>query len=147
MNETPDNEPTQPGDHQVPDFDFAAFMSGFRNQMAQLDEHARPVRRLIEATSIRVESEGSEVALTVTVGGDLVGIEFLSAAEDLAPVDLAEAIMTTYERAKQTARERSPEVLGRFLDHQARTMAQAEDLLRQAQARRAGSDGETPPES
>ncbi|RRS01412.1 YbaB/EbfC family nucleoid-associated protein [Glycomyces terrestris] len=147
MNQTPDNEPTQSGSDQAADFDLAAFMSGFREQMAKLEEQSLPVRHLIEATSIRVESEGGEVALTVTVGGDLVGIEFLPAAEDLAPADLAEAIMTTYERAKHTARERSPEVLGRFLDRQARTMAQAEDLIRRAQERRAGTDGETPPES
>lgn len=143
MNQTPDHEPTQPGNYRVPDFDFAAFMSGFRDQMAKLDEQARPVRRLIDATSIRVESEGGEVALTVTIGGDLAGIEFLPAAEGTEPADLAAAIMAAYDRAKQVARERSPEVLGQFLDLQAQTMARAQELLKEAQVRRAGTADDT----
>jgi DNA-binding protein YbaB len=143
VNQTPEHEPTQPGIYRVPEFDFAAFMGGFRDQMAKLEEQAQPVRRLIDATSIRVESEGGEVALTVTVGGDLVGVEFLPAAEDTDPAELAATIAATYDRAAETARERSPEVLGAFLDLQSQTMARAHEMLKQAQVRRAESSTES----
>lgn len=139
MNQTPEHEPTQPGIYRVPDFDFAAFMSGFRDSMTKLEEEAKPVRDLISATSIRVESEGGEVALTVTIGGDLAGIELLPAAEDTEPAELASAIIATHERAREAARDQAPEVLAKFLDLQHKTLARAQELLKQAQVRRNGT--------
>lgn len=145
MNQTPEHEPTQPGTYRVPEFDFAGFMDGFRDQMAKLEEQARPVRRLIGATSVRVESEGGEVAVTVTVGGDLVGVEFLPAADDADPADLAAAVAATRDRAVATARDRSPELLRACLDLQWRTLAQACDLLEQAQVHRTDAGRESRP--
>ncbi|WP_158630257.1 YbaB/EbfC family nucleoid-associated protein [Glycomyces terrestris] len=143
MNETPDDAPgpAQPGNHAVPEFDFAAFMGGFRDQMAKLDEQARPVRSLIDAASVRIESEGGEVAVTVTIGGELVGVEFLPAAEDAAPADLAAAITAAYDRARETARAGSPEVLERLLRLQLRMMTEDRDLLDRMRARRGDEPG------
>ncbi|SDK91782.1 YbaB/EbfC DNA-binding family protein [Glycomyces sambucus] len=101
---------------RVPEFDFAASMRSFRKDMDALNEQARAVRHLIAAAGVRVESEGREVAVTVTYDGRLVGVEFLPAAADMEPADQAAAVLDTYERAVVTARRRAREVTAHLVD-------------------------------
>jgi GNAT superfamily N-acetyltransferase len=117
---------------RVPEFDFAASMRTFRADMEELNEAARHLRHLIEATGVRVESEGREVAVTVTYDGRLVGVEFLAAAADLGPEDQAAAVIATHERAVVTARRRAKEAVALILDPRARTVDVARRLAEQA---------------
>ena len=137
MSETSRNDADASGTNQAEALDLAAFMSDFEKQMAALRERAEPLQYLIDATSVRNESEGGEVAVTVTISGALIDVEFLPAAAAVAPVDLAAMIVGTYERAAAAAREHTPDIVEGFVDHNSRTRNLARRLIEHAATERA----------
>lgn len=142
MSETPRSDIGDAGADQAEAFDLAAFMSDFEKQMAALRQRAQPMRALIDATSVRVVSDGGEVAVTATISGELVDVEFLPTAASAAPVDLAALVVDTYDRAATAARERTHDLLEGFVDHNARARNLAHRLMDQAAAERARRQGE-----
>jgi DNA-binding protein YbaB len=138
VSETSGNGPGNTDSDQAEAFDLAAFMVDFEKHMTALRKRAEPVRPLIEATSVRIESDRHEVAVTANVSGDLVDVEFLPGAASLPPTELAALILATYQKAATTARGRTDEIVEGFLDHHARTRNLARRLVEQAEAQQAG---------
>ncbi|GAA2149278.1 YbaB/EbfC family nucleoid-associated protein [Glycomyces algeriensis] len=137
MSETPQGDIGGAGADQAAAFDLAGFMTDFEKQMAVLRRQAQPARALIDAMSVRVVSDGGEVAVTATISGELVDVEFLPAAASVAPIDLAALVVDTYDRAAAAARERTRDLVEGAVDHNARTRNLAHRLMEQAAAERA----------
>nr|WP_255671975.1 YbaB/EbfC family nucleoid-associated protein [Glycomyces amatae] len=74
--------------------------------MTELGERAEPMRRLLEPASVRAEAPGGAVAVTVTVGGVLIAVDFGPGHEELDQQDLAALILDTYESALAEAERR-----------------------------------------
>ncbi|MDN3242103.1 YbaB/EbfC family nucleoid-associated protein [Glycomyces tritici] len=142
MSETPQSDAGNAGADKAEAFDLADFMSDFEKQMAALRQRAQPARGLIDATSVRLVSDGGEVAVTVTISGKLVDVEFLPAAASVAPVDLAALVVDTYDRAATAARERTHDIVEGFVDHNAQARNLARRLMDQAAAERARRQSE-----
>lgn len=109
MTQTPETGP-------APDVDLAAYLRGFQQHMLDLQGRAKPFQHVIDAASVRIESAGREVAVTVTFAGELAGIEFLPAASDVEPAELAASIIAAYHRASETVRNRTPGDIELLLD-------------------------------
>ncbi|GAA1681009.1 hypothetical protein GCM10009830_30150 [Glycomyces endophyticus] len=124
MDQTPAIRP--PSSDPVPPLNFDASMRDFRARMEALGAMAEKVEGLVRSTSFRVESERGEVAVTVTFGGRLVGVEFLPAADGMGAEALAAVVFDTHERAVRTAFERAAGNLVQILDPRIPT----EELLR-----------------
>jgi DNA-binding protein YbaB len=137
VSETPQGDIGDVSADQAEAFDLAGFMSDFEKQMAVLRRQAQPARALIDAMSLRAVSDGGEVAVTATISGELVDVEFLPAAGSVAPIDLAALVVETYDRAATAARERTRDLVEGVVDHNARTRNLARRLMEQAAAERA----------
>ncbi|RRR99383.1 hypothetical protein [Glycomyces terrestris] len=134
MSETPE-QPEQP--EQSEEFDLAAFMADFEKRMSSLRGEAMPVRHLVDATSVRIVSEGGEVAVTANIAGALVDVEFLPAAASLTPVEQAALVIETYETAADAARDRTHDIVAGFVNQSARTRELARRLIEEARERQA----------
>jgi hypothetical protein len=142
VSETPRSDNGDAGVDPAEAFDLAGFMSDFEKQMAALRERAQPMRTLIDATSVRVVSDGGEVAVTVMISGALIDVEFLPAAASVAPIDLAALVVDTYDRAVTAARERTHDLVEGFVDHNARVRNLAQRLMDEAATERARRQSE-----
>ncbi|SDL33440.1 hypothetical protein SAMN05216298_3472 [Glycomyces sambucus] len=130
MSETPEHsEPAE-------EFDLAAFMADFEKRMSSLRGEALPVRHLVDATSVRIVSEGGEVAVTANIAGALVDVEFLPPAASKAPLEQAALVIDTYERAAEAARDRTHDIVAGFVDQSARTRELARRLVEEARERK-----------
>jgi DNA-binding protein YbaB len=136
MSETPRSGAGDRDPDHAEAFDLAGLMSDFEKQMAALRERAQPLRAMIDAASIRVESDGHEVAVTATFAGALVDVEILPAADAIAPDDLAALIVATSERAATEARERNRDLVAGFMDYNARPGEREFRRIEQAAAER-----------
>lgn len=103
--------------------DPEGYMRDFENRMAAVRERAEETQTLINDTSVRLESEEREVALTVNIGGALVGIEFTPAARSMSGPALAEMIMDLYNEAAAEASRRSVDVMSDFLGDDSEAMS------------------------
>ncbi|PRY60941.1 hypothetical protein [Glycomyces artemisiae] len=131
MSETPEHaEPAE-------EFDLAAFMRDFEKRMGVLRGEAAPVRHLVDATSVRLVSDGGEVAVTANIAGALVDVEFLPPAAALSPIEQAGLVIETYERAADAARDRTHDIVAGFVDESARARELARRLVEEARERRA----------
>jgi len=117
-------------------FDLAAFMRDFERRMGVLRGEAASVKHLVDATSVRLVSDGGEVAVTASIDGKLVDVEFLPPAAKLAPVDQAALIIETYERAADAARERTGDVVAGLVDESARARELARRLVEETRERK-----------
>ncbi len=134
MSETPgQSEPAE-------EFDLAAFMRDFEKRMTSLRGEAQSVRHLVDATSVRIVSEGGEVAVTVNISGALVDVEFLPPAASLTPIEQAGLVVQTYEQAADAARDRTPDIVAGFVDQSARTRELARRLVEEARERKANPE-------
>ncbi|WP_344480541.1 hypothetical protein [Glycomyces endophyticus] len=130
MSETPDHP------EQAEEFDLAAFMADFEKRMSSLRGEARSVRHLVDATSVRIVSEGGEVAVTTSIAGALVDVEFLPPATSLTPLEQAALVVRTYEEAAGAARDRTQDIVAGFVDESARTRELARRLVHEARERK-----------
>lgn len=126
-----------PGPGRAEDFDLATFMGEFQKRMDTLRAEGSSVRHLVDATSVRLVSDGGEIAVTASITGSLVDVEFLEPSADVKPVDLAALVISTYRRASEAARERASDVVAGFIDTQARTRELAQRLVEEAKERKA----------
>jgi hypothetical protein len=131
VSETPDHpEPAE-------EFDLAAFMADFEKRMSSLRAEAQPVRHLVDATSVRIVSDGGEVAVTANIAGALVDVEFLPPSKSMAPIEQAALVIETYEQAAEAARDRTHDIVAGFVDQSARTRELARRLVGEAREKRA----------
>jgi DNA-binding protein YbaB len=136
------------GSEQADGYDLAAFMGDFEKQMSALRQESQRMKPFIDATSVRVESDGHEVAVTATIAGELVDVEFLPAAASKTPAELSAIILSTYDLASTKARGRGHEIVEGFLDRNAELRNLARTLVEDAQAQRARqTDNESPDQS
>ncbi|MQM27483.1 hypothetical protein [Glycomyces albidus] len=134
MSETPGQpEPAE-------EFDLAAFMRDFEKRMTSLRGEALPVRNLVDATSVRMVSEGGEVAVTANIAGALVDVEFLPPSASLSAVEQAALVVQTYEEAADAARERTHDIVAGFVDQSARTRELARRMVEEAKERRTDTE-------
>lgn len=131
MSETP--EPAE-------EFDLAAFMRDFEKRMTSLRGEALPVRHLVDATSVRIVSEGGEVAVTANIAGALVDVEFLPPSASLTAVEQAALVVQTYEEAADAARDRTHDIVAGFVNHSAKTRELARRMIEEAKERRTDTD-------
>lgn len=130
MSETPEHA------ESAEEFDLASFMRDFEKRMGVLRGEAAPVQHLVDATSVRIVSDGGEVAVTANISGALVDVEFLPPAAALSPVEQAGLVVETYERAADAARERTHDIVAGFVDQSARTRELARRLMEEARERK-----------
>lgn len=144
MSENPGPGTGDGGSEQADDYDLAAFMGDFEKQMSALRQETQRMKPFIDATSVRVESDGHEVAVTATIAGELVDVEFLPAAASKTPAELSAVILTTFDLAATKARGRGHEIVEGFLDHNAAVRNLAQRLVEEAQAQRARQASSAP---
>ena len=73
-------------------------------------------------TSVRLESEQGEVAVTVNIGGGLVALELNPATRSMTGPGIAAMIMETYQRAAAEASRRSVDVMSDMLGDDSEAM-------------------------
>ncbi|GAB3234602.1 hypothetical protein GCM10027447_31910 [Glycomyces halotolerans] len=116
--------------------DPEGYMRQFEERMAAIRGKAEQTQQLMAETSVRVESEDREVAVTVNVGGALTDIEFSPAAKHLSGQGLAALVMETYREAAAEASRRSVEVMSGLLGDDSEAMS----VIRQTVNRYAPED-------
>lgn len=102
----PLESPALGSDGRSPTADLKAFMRAFEERMAANERRAERLRPLIDATGIRVSSDGGEVTVTVAFTGAPAGVEFGGAFRSLGERELAALILDTYDRAVAEAARR-----------------------------------------
>lgn len=73
-------------------------------------------------TSVRLESEEGEVAVTVNIGGGLLNIELSPTTRTMSGPGVAALIMETYHRAAAEASQRSVDVISEMLGDDSEAM-------------------------
>jgi DNA-binding protein YbaB len=91
--------------------DPEGYMRDFEQRMATMRNRAGEMQEKMAEVSVRAESEEGEVALTVSVGGALLGIEFGPEARRTSGPTLAALVMETYHRAAAEASEKAVEAM------------------------------------
>jgi len=89
---------------------IAEGVQAFVKRMIEIGESAKPLRRALGPASVRVESDGGEVAVIVTLGGALIGVDFSDAHEAVEDMELVQLILATYHRALAEAERRRAEL-------------------------------------
>jgi DNA-binding protein YbaB len=102
--------------------DPEGYMRDFEQRVAKIRERAEHVQDLMTETSVRLESEQGEVAVTVNMGGGLVALELNPATRSMSGPGIAAMVMETYQRAAAEASRRSVDVMSEMLGDDSEAM-------------------------
>lgn len=117
----PGEQPPRPGRPSALT-DPEGYMRDFEQRVARIRERAEHVQDLMTETSVRLESEEGEVAVTVNMGGGLVGLEINPVTRTMSGPGIAALIMETYQRAAAEASRRSVDVMSEMLGDDSEAM-------------------------
>lgn len=95
--------------HYRPQFDAA--MQEFDRYRAKARERAEMVREKLPSVSVDARSPDGAVSLTVNADGMLTGLRMTDRVRDLAPAEIADAVLRTYGAAQRDAASRVAELL------------------------------------
>lgn len=120
---------------------------------ARMVAEAERVRAELTSTKVAETGRSGAVSVTVNPGGVLTDLRLGRAARDLSLVELAAAIMETYQRAIAKAAERSTEIMAGLVGedsdamHFLRTAVSAPEPEPDSSRRRRwpGDEGDGPP--
>lgn len=102
--------------------DPEGYMRDFQQRMATMTSRASKMQEQLAEANVRLESEEREVAVTVNVGGALVGIEFGPSIRHISGPALSQMIMELYTQAATEASRRSVEMMSSILGEDSETL-------------------------
>lgn len=122
--DSPTGEEQRPGRERPSALtDPEAYMRDFQNRVAVIRERAQRVQDLMNDTSVRLESEEGEVAVTVNIGGGLVDLEIRPVTRTMSGPAIAAMILETYQLAAAEASRRSVDVMSEMLGDDSEAMS------------------------